>query len=287
MQSRAARKLAIAMIGIAIALGLFALRLGRDLRQPAASTVVVDVRDELPRVVVAVQRLAEGQLATAQGLSLEAVAVVPEGAFRALDEVVGRKLYQPVGQGETLLAKHFRPPGPVARRIGPGERAVALQVDDVIGLGGFIQPDDRVDVLLYLARDAQEIPRTQARVLLADVRVLAYGANLERREVAADEAQSKARTAVLAVPEAHVDRLMLGASKGRLRLALRGDPDAAAADGASPPPRPAGGGVETLASLLDGAPADGAHRNGATAAAPASAPRVRVLRGDEREIDRY
>ena len=95
----------------------------------------------------------------------------------------------------------------------------------MIGLGGFIQPDDRVDVVLYLARDQREISDTQARVLLENIRVLAFGANLERREQdESDENTNNARTAVLAVPESDVDRLMLGASKGSLRLALRGDP---------------------------------------------------------------
>src|SRR6185295_1795316 len=110
-------------------------------------------------------------------------------------------------------------------RIKAGERAIAVKVDGVIGLGGFIQPDDRVDVLLYLSRDQREVPDTQARVLLENIRVLAYGANLERREQDEhDDNTNNARTAVLAVPEADIDRLMLGASKGSLRLALRGDP---------------------------------------------------------------
>jgi Flp pilus assembly protein CpaB len=62
-------------------------------------------------------------------------------------------------------------------------------------------------------------------VLLENIRVLAYGANLERREQdEKDDNTNNARTAVLAVPESDVDRLMLGASKGSLRLALRGDP---------------------------------------------------------------
>lgn len=286
MQSRTARNLAIAMIVVALGLGFLALRLGRTLSRPAPTEVVVDVRDDLPRVVVATARIDAGAQAPREVLSLEAVAVVPEGAFREIEEVVGRKVYQPVGQGEPVLSKHFRPPGPVAKRLGPGERAVALQVDDVIGLGGFIQPDDRVDVLLYLARD-QEVDSSQARVLLEDIRVLAYGANLERREVGDDEAQSKARTAVLAVPEQEVDRLMLGASKGRLRLALRGDPDEDGESGA-PVAVVRGDGVETLASLTASGPRRPAKpSNGSHGAAPAPRAGVSVLRGNEREIDRY
>jgi len=282
MQSRTARNLAILMILVALGLGLFAMRLVRDLRKPTRTEVVVDVRDELPRVVVARQRLAEGARVAAESIGLEAVSVIPEGAFRETEELIGRKVHEPVGQGETLLSKHFRPPGPVASRIRPGERAVAVMVDDVIGLGGFIQPDDRVDVLLYLAKD-QEVAGSEARVLLENIRVIAYGANLERRELATDDAPDRARTAVLAVSEADADRLMLGASKGRLRLALRGDPTDEEQEAAVAVARDDG--VETLVSL---------RRNGARRPAePLKAtpsPRARrsvpIHRGGG-EIDRY
>ena len=280
MQSRTVRNLAIAMIAVALCLGLFALRLVRDLRQSAQKTEVADTRKELPRVVVAVASIEQGKSIKAEALSLEAVSLVPDGSFQKIDDVVGRKVYQRVGQGEPLLARHFRPPGPVASRIKPGERAIAVKVDGVIGLGGFIQPDDRVDVLLYLARDQREIADTQARVLLENIRVLAYGANIERREQdEKDDNTNNARTAVLAVPETDVDRLMLGASKGLLRLALRGDPvdgESGAATAANGPQ------FESLSSLLRNAP-----QTAGIASAPAPARTLRILRGDVREIDRY
>src|SRR5262249_10555825 len=154
-----------------------------------------------------VRPIEEGKPVEADALSLEAVSLVPDGSFRKVEEVVGRKVYQPVGQGEPLLARHFRSPGRVSSRIQPGERAIAVKVDGVIALGGFIQPDDRVDVLLYLARDQGEVADTQARVLLQNIRVLAYGGSLERHEQdESDDNNSNARTALLAVPESDVDR---------------------------------------------------------------------------------
>jgi pilus assembly protein CpaB len=277
MQSRTVRNLAIAMIVVAVGLGFFALRLVKGLRQTEQAEVA-DTRSELAKVVVAIAPIEQGKSVEAESLSLEEVSLVPDGSFQKVDDVVGRKVYQPVAKGEPLLSRHFRPPGPVASRIKPGERAIAVKVDGVIGLGGFIQPDDRVDVLLYLARDSREISDTQARVLLEDIRVLAYGANLERREQDEKEDNTNnARTAVLAVPESDVDRLMLGASKGSLRLALRGDPvDGEAAPAAQPVARRE---YESLTSLLSDSPRkQGIHS--------ASAPVLRVHRGDG-EIDRY
>jgi pilus assembly protein CpaB len=279
MQSRTVRNLAIAMIVVALGLGLFALRLVRDLRHTDAAESG-EARKELARVVVAIAPIEQGKSVKADALSLEGVSLVPEGSFQRIDEVVGRKVYQAVGQGEPLLARHFRPPGPVASRIKPGERAIAVKVDGVIGLGGFIQPDDRVDVLLYLSRDQREVPDTQARVLLENIRVLAYGTNLERREQEEhDDNTNNARTAVLAVPEADIDRLMLGASKGSLRLALRGDP----IDGETgSPARPSKEQFVSLSGLL-GTPA----RKDPVTGAPAPTRAARVHRGPGQEIDRY
>jgi pilus assembly protein CpaB len=278
MQSRTVRNLAIAMIVVALGLGLFALRLVRDLRH-SDTAESGKPRKELARVVVAIGPIEQGKPVKADMLSLEGVSLVPEGSFQKIDEVVGRKVYQAVGQGEPLLARHFRPPGPVASRIKPGERAIAVKVDGVIGLGGFIQPDDRVDVLVYLSRDQREVADTQARVLLENIRVLAYGANLERREQDEhDDNTNNARTAVLAVPEADIDRLMLGASKGSLRLALRGDP----VDGdPSPPALPSKEQFVSLSGLL-GTPPPKDPVTGAPAPA-----RARVHRGPGQEIDRY
>jgi pilus assembly protein CpaB len=283
MQSRTVRNLAIAMIAVALCLGLFALRLVRDLRQ-TATPAVPDARAELARVVVAVAAIEEGKPVAKESLSLEAVSLVPDGSFTKIEDVIGRKVYQRVGQGEPLLARHFRPPGPVASRIKPGERAIAVKVDGVIGLGGFIQPDDRVDVLLYLQRDQREIPDTQARVLLENIRVLAYGANLERREQDDKEDNTtNARTAVIAVPEADVDRLMLGASKGLLRLALRGDP--VDGDPSAPVARASGTQYESLSSLLGGSTPRPHAEGVASTIGPTRA--TRVHRGDFRGIDRY
>jgi pilus assembly protein CpaB len=280
MQSRTVRNLAIAMILVALGLGFFALRLVKGLRETETAEVA-DPRGGMARVVVAIAPIEEGRTVEAESLSLEVVSLLPDGSFQKVDDVVGRKVYQPVAKGEALLSRHFRPPGPVASRIKPGERAIAVKVDGVIGLGGFIQPDDRVDVLLYLARDQREIEDTQARVLLENIRVLAYGANLERREQDdKDDNTNNARTAVLAVPESDIDRLMLGASKGLLRLALRGDPVDGEPVETDPVAsvRPAAPEYESLTSLLRNSPRKpGIHS--------ASAP-PRVLRGDG-EIDRY
>ena len=71
--------------------------------------------------------------------------------------------------------------------------------------------------------------RTQARLLMSKVRVLAFG-NATASSDNAGDPNGMVRTAVLAVPVADVDRLTLAESAGRLIFALRNPKDAEVID---------------------------------------------------------
>lgn len=191
--------------------------------------------------VQAVKPLRAGQSITATDVVLQPVAGKPAGSFAAPAQVIGQAPVVDIAPGETLNRSHFQSSGPLLRSVHAGERAVAIKVDEVAGLAGFAQPGDRVDVLLHL-RGTQETANTSsAQVVLADVRLLAYGESVQPAPgegdgtVArgAEKLSGRPRThssAILAVPEAAAPRLMLAASSGNLRLSLRppatGKPDA-------------------------------------------------------------
>lgn len=214
MNTRTLKVLSSVMVVLAIGLGMYAYRLS------LYRTPVVQPEAAVPfkgKVVMAMQPIEEGKPVPAEAVSLEPVTIVPEESFTRLEDVVGKELVMPIAMGEPLTARHFRA-GMLAVTLQPGERAVAVQVDGVVGAGGFVQPGDYVDVLLYLQDDNQENRNTQARVLLRCLRVMTFGVNLKgKRE---EKPSLDARTAVLAVSEADTTKLMLGASAGRLRLAL-------------------------------------------------------------------
>jgi pilus assembly protein CpaB len=69
-----------------------------------------------------------------------------------------------------------------------------------------------------------EVERTQARLLMSKVRVLAFG-NATTAGDAGGDPNGLVRTAVLAVPVADVDRLTLAETSGRLIFALRNPKD--------------------------------------------------------------
>jgi len=219
--------MALVMALAAIILGYLAFTSGKKETQEAAvppSGDVVRVEEAAqPRfkAVIAVKPIAPDQPIPAEAVSLEPVTVMPEGGFEQVEAVVGKAPAAAIAVGEPVVERHFRRGGTLAQNVRPGERAVAVAVNDVIGVGGFVQPGDYVDVLLYLAHDSKQVQDSQAQVLLRGLRVLTY-------DVVASAGDDKgkprtgARTAVLAVPEQDVSRLMLAASAGTLRLALHG-----------------------------------------------------------------
>lgn len=223
----------VATLLIVSALGLGGYAYMTADRTPIAGTMVVpQLPDNDPMVVVAKQSLPAKQPVLSTMVSLERVGVMPDGAFTSLDQVVGRSPVRAVGRGQALTEVDFVQLS-LAEALQPGELAVAIKTDLVTGVGGFLQPADRVDVLLYLRQDRKDVISAQAQLLLSRIRLLCYGESCSRfqgqpmlkasNQVSATAAQDgAARTAVLAVPEKVLTRLMLGASAGDLRLALRG-----------------------------------------------------------------
>ncbi|NOZ16762.1 MAG: Flp pilus assembly protein CpaB [Betaproteobacteria bacterium] len=198
-------------------------------RPPAPVAVQKDGKTTYP-IVVTVKPLEPGKPITADQLGIEQLPINPVEAFSDVSKVVGREPILPVGVGVPLLASQLA--SGLAQQVGAGQRAIAITVDEVIGVGNRVMPGDYVDVFLVVRKDGQEIEDSQARLLLPHLRVLAFGplavnegpqkqpdGNTVTRKV------DQARTAVLAVPVEAVSQLAMAHQSGRLLLALRNPGD--------------------------------------------------------------
>jgi len=189
--------------------------------------------------VVASRLISPGEEIREADIDLKPVGSVPEGALTNGGEVVGKRSLVAIDAGSPVLRKHFPAGNPLASVLRENERAVAVKVDDLIGVGGFLRPDDRVDVLVYLRGDNQTNKESKALVAVRSVRVLSYGDDVASR--AADGKESKneksrskgAGTAVLAASPEDAVRLALAENAGALRLALRSARGGEEEDGAS------------------------------------------------------
>jgi pilus assembly protein CpaB len=143
---------------------------------------------------------------------------LPTGAFSTITGVLGRVLITNITANEPILANKLAAPdvtqGGIAAVTQVEKRAMAVRVDDVVGVAGFINPGNRVDVLVTLQ---QALPQT--KTVLQNVLVLATGTQLETRGNGTKPQQVRVITVEVTPEEA--EKLVLAAHEGKVTMALR------------------------------------------------------------------
>jgi pilus assembly protein CpaB len=147
---------------------------------------------------------------------------VPPEAFTSLRGVVGdgkgepRRARRAIAAGEVLLAAKLSGFGEKVKITGlidPALRAVAIRVNDVTGVAGFVTPADRVDIILTRRQE----DGLRATTILQDVQVL----GIDQIADADRDRPSVVRTITVQVPPADVQKLALAQQAGTLSLSLR------------------------------------------------------------------
>jgi Flp pilus assembly protein CpaB len=136
---------------------------------------------EWVRVVAATRDVSIGRRLAAPDLKLVEVERkdLPQGAYTKISDVVDRAVVSPVMASELVLERKLAPKGGgegLTALIEPGMRAVAVQVNDMSGVAGFVQPGTRVDVLFVRMLSNGDAAST---TILQNVKVIAYGKQLE------------------------------------------------------------------------------------------------------------
>jgi pilus assembly protein CpaB len=144
------------------------------------------------------------------------------GFFSDSSSLVGRVLIYPVKANEPIFESRLAPMdvkvGGVAAVITPQKRAVAVKVDKVIGVSGYVHPGNRVDVLITLGAGKTYAPVT--KTILENVLVLAVGPETKEKK-GFEEKSSPTDVITLEVTPEEAEKLALAATEGRLQLALR------------------------------------------------------------------
>ena len=145
---------------------------------------------------------------------------IPAGFSSTAAEVVGRGVLLTIRENEPMLASKLARPeagGGLSISIPEGQRALTFRVDDVIGVGGFVRPGHRVDVLVTVGADGGGGQPT-TRMVLQNVEVAATGSTVEPNPQGEPETVPNA-TFHLAPDQA--ERLVMAARSGTIQLALR------------------------------------------------------------------
>jgi len=154
---------------------------------------------------------------------------IPQGALQKTGDVcplVGRGVASKILQGEPVVEFRLAPKGAgagLAATIPDGYRAVAVRVNEIIGLAGFVVPGQIVDVLISgNPPGASPTTGTQSRTLLQKVQVLSAGQNLEKDP----EGKPISVTVVnLLVKPEEAELLSLASTETKLQLVLRNPGD--------------------------------------------------------------
>jgi pilus assembly protein CpaB len=112
--------------------------------------------------------------------------------------------------------------------LAPGTRAVAVKVNEVIGVSGFIAPNDRVDVIANIEKPGTEgLDKNVAKVVLQDKRVLSVAQTIEKTK---DGKPKVASSITLELTPDETEKLSFATTKGQVVLALRGANDRGTAE---------------------------------------------------------
>lgn len=161
----------------------------------------------------------------------------PDNAFSDPAQVIGKIPTQTIYPGEIILARRLRDHlggSPLAMVIAPHMRAVSVRVNDVSGVGGFLLPGNRVDVLASRKAANSEAVRTET--IIQDVKVLAVD-----QEASQDKDKPVVVKAVtLEMTPAQAEIVVKADEEGSLQLSLRNPTDQKvwAAPKAEAKPRP-------------------------------------------------
>jgi pilus assembly protein CpaB len=244
------------------------------------------------RLVAAAHVLEIGTLIRAEDVKLvDWPGTLPVGAFEAADAAIGRGVISPIYQSEPLIENRLAPRGAgggLAATIPAGMRAVALRVNDLVGVSGFVLPGMRVDVIISgnPPGNTNSTTGTISKTILQDIQVLSAGPNIQRD---AEGKPISVPVVNLLVTPQQAETLSLASNEMKIQLVLRNPLDKTLAQtqgiavatlfsGASVPPPPVQHGIEYGRVRFSGPAAP----RTAAAAAPSEPILVEVINGTKR-----
>jgi len=159
-------------------------------------------------------------------------ASVPAGAFSSTQQVIGKVNRVKILANEPILESRLAGEGAgLTVRLEAGKRAIATSVNELIGVSGFIVPDDRVDILVTTTPAGGNADAKITKIVMQNMRVLSVAQSTEQK----DGKPQLARSITIEVTPEEAERLALAATEGQITMTLRalGDDATVATRGAT------------------------------------------------------
>ncbi|MGC9970543.1 MAG: Flp pilus assembly protein CpaB [Bryobacteraceae bacterium] len=179
------------------------------------------------RVLVASRNLEEGALVRQGDVEFAAwPGPAPPNTIKEEKDALNRGVISKIFQGEPVLESRLAAVGAgvgLTAKIPDGKRAVALRVNEVIGVAGFVVPGMLVDIIILGSPPgAPATLGTQSKTLLQKVEVLSAGQDI--RKDPEGKPISVPVITVLATPE-EAEKLSLASNQTTIQLVLRNPKD--------------------------------------------------------------
>ncbi|MGV3556073.1 MAG: Flp pilus assembly protein CpaB [Croceibacterium sp.] len=227
------RKKLVLLIGalvIAIGTALAARSMFAGASAPTAEAAPAEPQG--PKVLVAKRALPIGTIITADaiGYQLWPQEMVQDAYFidgeADMSKLLGTVVRNPLTAGEPVTQGSLVSPGDrgfLAAALGPGMRAVTISVSEKTGVGGFIFPGDRVDLMLTQSVSGAEGQALNAsETILHNLRVLATDQSTETTTGEDGKTVVRAfRTVTLEATPKIAEKIAVAQTIGTLSLSLR------------------------------------------------------------------
>jgi pilus assembly protein CpaB len=249
----------LVVLGVAVAAGGIAAFLAASNKEPAPPPPPPQAALETVEVLVAKSDLSRGQLIDAGDIGWQTwPAAAANSSFikkseqpNAMDQFVGAIVRVGMVAGDPIRGPYVvmaKGSGFMAAVLPEGMRAAAVDIAPDTSAGGFILPDDRVDVLLT-RRDKEAERQTGVEkyvsdTILRNIRVLAIDQTVDDK---GDVKTVLGKTATLELTEPQAELLSLSRQAGTVSLALRSIRDTkTSADGVGETSRDENGAISTV-----------------------------------------
>ncbi len=249
----------LVVLGVAVAAGGIAAFLAASNKEPAPPPPPPQAALETVDVLVAKSDLSRGQLIDAGDIGWQAwPAAAANSSFikkseqpNAIDQFVGAIVRVGMVAGDPIRGPYVvmaKGSGFMAAVLPEGMRAAAVDIAPDTSAGGFILPDDRVDVLLTRRdKDAERqtgVEKYVSDTILRNIRVLAIDQTIDDKNSAKTVL---GKTATLELTEPQAEMLSLSRQVGTVSLALRSIRDSkTSADGVGDTSRDENGAISTV-----------------------------------------
>lgn len=249
----------LVVLGVAVAAGGIAAFLAASNKEPAPPPPPPQAALETVEVLVAKSDLTRGQVVAASDIGWQTwPAAAANSSFikkseqpNAMDQFVGAIVRVGMVAGDPIRGPYVvmaKGSGFMAAVLPEGMRAAAVDIAPDTSAGGFILPDDRVDVLLTRRdKDAEKqtgVEKYVSDTILRNIRVLAIDQTID------DKNSNKTllgKTATLELTQPQAEMLSLSRQVGTVSLVLRSIRDSkTTADGVGDTSRDESGAINTV-----------------------------------------